>query len=184
MLKAVELTLLCSPGASPAILGKLGVAGMNSNLATLIRTVVIFGHRQTERRVCHRIGCCRTRRTVHMAVAPGWRSDCRRRPGHCIECLAWASYIEKSPKLTVHVHASMHIGVYTSTTQEKAMKYQIALASVFAALVAISAPVSAKGALKGAAVGAAVGHVAGHHAVAGAAVGAAVGRHRANKANR
>ena len=25
-----------------AILGKLGVAGMNSNLATLIRTVVIF----------------------------------------------------------------------------------------------------------------------------------------------
>jgi transporter family protein len=26
-----------------AILGKLGVAGMNSNLATLIRTVVIFG---------------------------------------------------------------------------------------------------------------------------------------------
>ena len=43
MVKAVELTLLCSPGASPAILGKLGVAGMNSNLATLIRPVVIFG---------------------------------------------------------------------------------------------------------------------------------------------
>ena len=74
--------------------------------------------------------------------------------------------------------------LHPSSIQEKAMKYQFALASVFAALVAISAPVSAKGALKGAAVGAAVGHVAGRHAVAGAAVGAAVGRQRANKASR
>jgi hypothetical protein len=64
--------------------------------------------------------------------------------------------------------------------QEKTVKYQIILASTFAALVAVAAPAGA-GTLKGAAAGAAVGHFAGHHALAGAAVGAAVGHHRAHK---
>jgi hypothetical protein len=103
--------------------------------------------------------------------------------GRCPQCLARVSYIGQRPKITVKAKASRHIELVKSSNQEKAMKYQIALALVFAALVAISAPVSAKSALKDAAVGAAVGHVAGHHDVADAAVGAAVGRHRANKAN-
>ena len=47
-MKALPLWLLFALGSAffaglTAILGKLGVAGLNSNLATLIRTVVIFG---------------------------------------------------------------------------------------------------------------------------------------------
>jgi hypothetical protein len=91
-----------------------------------------------------------------------------------------ASYVGKMSKLTVETGADQHIGFISDHTG-KAMKHEFAIASVFAALVAISAPASAKGALKGAAEGAVVGHVAGKHAVAGAAVGAAAGRHHANK---
>jgi hypothetical protein len=64
------------------------------------------------------------------------------------------------------------------------MKAQIALISLFAALVAVSAPASAKGCLKGAAVGGVGGHFVGHHGLIGAGIGCAVGRHRANKADR
>ena len=64
------------------------------------------------------------------------------------------------------------------------MKAQIALVSLFAALVAVSAPASAKGCLKGAAVGGVGGHFVGHHGLVGAAAGCAIGRHRANKADR
>ncbi|GAC1607245.1 MAG: hypothetical protein NVS3B2_16080 [Ramlibacter sp.] len=64
------------------------------------------------------------------------------------------------------------------------MKAQIALVSLFAALVAVSAPASAKGCLKGAAVGGVGGHFVGHHGLIGAGIGCAVGRHRANKAER
>ena len=60
------------------------------------------------------------------------------------------------------------------------MKAQVALVSLFAALIVVSAPAQAKGCLKGAAVGGIGGHVVGH-GVAGAAVGCVVGRHRANK---
>jgi transporter family protein len=47
-MKTLPLWLVFSLGSAffaglTAILGKLGVAGVNSNLATLIRTVVIFG---------------------------------------------------------------------------------------------------------------------------------------------
>ena len=61
------------------------------------------------------------------------------------------------------------------------MKAQVAVLSLFAALIAVSAPVQAKGCLKGAAVGGVGGHVVGGHGLAGAAIGCAVGRHRANK---
>lgn len=64
------------------------------------------------------------------------------------------------------------------------MKAQIALVSLFAALVAVSAPASAKGCLKGAAVGGVGGHFVGHHGLIGAAAGCAIGRHRANKADK
>ena len=43
------------------------------------------------------------------------------------------------------------------------MKGQIAVVSVFAALIAVTAPAEAKGCVKGAAVGGVAGHVAGHH---------------------
>lgn len=87
---------------------------------------------------------------------------------------------KRSPSLQV-IKSSRDTGC-SPTQYENPFMYKLALASAFAALVAISAPVSAEGALKGAAVGAAVGDVAGHHAVGGAEVGAAVGMHRANKA--
>ena len=64
------------------------------------------------------------------------------------------------------------------------MKAQIALVSLFAALMAVSAPASAKGCLKGAAVGGVGGHFVGHHGLVGAAAGCAIGRHRANKADK
>ena len=64
------------------------------------------------------------------------------------------------------------------------MKAQVALLSLFAALIAVSAPAQAKGCLKGAAVGGVGGHVVGGHGLAGAAIGCAVGRHRANKKDR
>ena len=67
---------------------------------------------------------------------------------------------------------------------EPPMKAQIALVSLFAALVAVSAPASAKGCLKGAAVGGVGGHFVGHHGLVGAAAGCAIGRHRANKADK
>ncbi|HEY5310653.1 MAG TPA: EamA family transporter, partial [Casimicrobiaceae bacterium] len=46
-MKSLPLWLLFALGSAffaglTAILGKLGVAGLNSNLATLIRTVVVF----------------------------------------------------------------------------------------------------------------------------------------------
>jgi hypothetical protein len=62
------------------------------------------------------------------------------------------------------------------------MKAQLAIVSVFAALIAVSSPAQAKGCVKGAAVGGVAGHVAGHHGLLGAAAGCAIGRHRANKA--
>jgi hypothetical protein len=67
---------------------------------------------------------------------------------------------------------------------ETLMKAQIALVSLFAALVAVSAPANAKGCLKGAAVGGVGGHFVGHHGLIGAAAGCAVGRYRANRADK